>query len=178
MGQENRIVSLNSSAARGLTTTGHAIIALARGAGESLARWRPAAGEWSLIEILHHLYDEDREDFRERIELTLRDPSLAWPAIDPQGWVSSREYRRQDWARLIERFEAQRHQQVQWLTQLDAVDWNRTHAHPSLGSLRAGDLLASWVAHDLLHLRQMSRVLYQYLRADFAPYGAEYAGQW
>jgi hypothetical protein len=42
--------------------------------------------------------------------------------------------------------------------------------------MAAGDLLASWVAHDLLHVRQIARLRYEYVRKLAAPYGVDYAG--
>jgi len=44
-----------------------------------LAVWKPAPGKWSILEVVNHLYDEEREDFRQRLELVLKDPALAWP---------------------------------------------------------------------------------------------------
>ena len=49
------------------------------------ARWRPEQGGWSILEIVAHLADEEIDDFRMRTELTLRDPELPWPPIDPEG---------------------------------------------------------------------------------------------
>ena len=31
------------------------------------ARWKPGADRWSLLEVINHLYDEEREDFRKRL---------------------------------------------------------------------------------------------------------------
>jgi hypothetical protein len=50
-----------------------------------------------------------------------------------------------------------------------------THQHPGLGALRAGDLLAAWCAHDLLHLRQLANVRLALLEQDAAPYSLRYA---
>ena len=46
------------------------------------------------------------------------------------------------------------------------------------GKLTAGDLLASWAAHDLLHLRQLNELRYAYLIQVAAPYSVRYAGDW
>ena len=43
---------------------------------------------------------------------------------------------------------------------------------------RAGDLLAAWVAHDLLHLRQLVELKYAYLARTMEPYALKYAGEW
>ena len=48
------------------------------------ARWRPSPADWSILEVINHLYDEEREDFRQRLDLLLFQPEADWPPIDPQ----------------------------------------------------------------------------------------------
>jgi hypothetical protein len=50
--------------------------------------------------------------------------------------------------------------------------------HPKLGRLTAGDLFSSWVAHDLIHIRQANRLHYEYLTQAVAPHSLGYAGTW
>ena len=38
------------------------------------ARWKPSEGRWSALEVVCHLADEEREDFRVRLDLTLHHP--------------------------------------------------------------------------------------------------------
>ena len=62
---------------------------------------------------------------------------------------------------------------------MDGPDWSLTAPHPHYGTLSAGDLLASWIAHDHIHIRQLNRLLRQYLVQQLAPDNAvEYAGNW
>lgn len=69
-----------------------AIPALLAGVDGGQARWRPAPEQWSLLEIACHLLDEERDDFRARVDLTLHRPDEPWPGIDPPGWVTARRY--------------------------------------------------------------------------------------
>ena len=55
--------------------------AVLRGVSLEDARWRPADGAWSILEVVTHLADEEVEDFRARLERTLRDPSESWPPL-------------------------------------------------------------------------------------------------
>jgi hypothetical protein len=141
-------------------------------------RWKPAPEAWSLLEIVNHLYDEERDDFRCRLEMTLRDPAQAWPKIDPPGWAVERRYNERDPAESLENFLSERQVSLTWLAGLGPVDWDITHQHPVIGPLRAGDLMASWLAHDLLHIRQMTQRHFQRLAATSAPYTTRYAGEW
>lgn len=58
---------------------------LLAGVSPDQARWKPDPLQWSILEVVNHLADEEVEDFRQRLELTLRDPKAEWPPIDPQG---------------------------------------------------------------------------------------------
>ena len=39
------------------------------------ACWRPSSEKWSLLEVTNHLYDEEREDFKQRLKNVLDDPA-------------------------------------------------------------------------------------------------------
>ena len=60
---------------------------LLRDTPASLQLWRPHPEHWCLLEIVCHLYDEEREDFRARLRSVLEDPSRALPLSDPEAWV-------------------------------------------------------------------------------------------
>ncbi len=140
-------------------------------------RWRPAAGGWSLLEILAHLADEEVEDFRARIFSTLEDPARAWPPIDPEGDIERRGYNALDPAETLRRFEVARAETVEQLAALEEPDWTTVHVS-KLGDLRAGDVLASLVAHDALHLRQVARRLFDLGVRDCEGFSPDYAGGW
>ena len=44
--------------------------------------------------------------------------------------------------------------------------------------MTAGDMFSSWVAHDLLHLRQLVELQYTYTVQTVQPYAVIYAGEW
>ena len=150
--------------------------ALLQNVNEEQALWRSAEGKWSLLEVACHLLDEEREDFRVRLEHTLRNPEQEWPAIDPQGWVASRDYAGRDLAQTLTDWRRERERSLAWLEGLVAPDWERAHRHPAGFSLRAGDLLAAWAAHDLMHLRQLTRLHLLWLQQEARPYVLDYAG--
>jgi hypothetical protein len=142
------------------------------------ARWRPAPGKWSILELLGHLVDEEREDFRARLELMLTQPGVLGPPIDPEGWVRERGHNQRDLQELLHAFEEERARSVAWLRDLATPAWGNIYEHPAFGTLHAGDILAAWVAHDLLHIRQLTHLHWQLLRGLAEPYGVGYAGKW
>lgn len=154
-----------------------AIRALVHGVPDEQARWKPGPDDWSILEVIHHLYDEEIEDFRAHLDHILHHADQPWPRIDPGGWVKERRYNEQDPAAVLTRFLAARQESLAWLAGLEAPDWNAAFAMP-WGSLTAGDMLASWVAHDLLHLRQLVELDYAWMQHTAAPFSVEYAGEW
>jgi hypothetical protein len=151
--------------------------ALVRGISVEQARWKPAPDKWSILEVVNHLFDEEREDFRQRLELVLADPTQAWPPIDPPGWVTARGYAERDLETSLDNFLAERQKSLDWLSELSEPNWNNSR-DGSNGILSAGDLLASWLAHDFLHLRQLSRLHWQFVGAISEPFQTTYAGPW
>lgn len=150
---------------------------LVRPVGFEQARWKPSPDKWSILEVVNHLYDEEREDFRQRIELVLADPAQRWPPIDPRGWVTARSYSEKDLNDSLNNFIVEREKSLVWLRGLREPTWPSRHEGAN-GILSAGDLLASWLAHDFLHIRQLTRLHWQYLGAIAHPYQTLYAGPW
>jgi hypothetical protein len=162
------------------TMSGNAVrvAALATGVGDAKARWKPSADDWSILEVMAHLYDEEREDFRVRLDIILHRPDDAWPPIDPGGWVTARRYNEKDLSAVVDGYLREREGSVAWLEGLANPDWEAEVMAPWGGAICAGDMLAAWVAHDLLHMRQLVELHHAYLLWQAAPYSTRYAGEW
>lgn len=154
-----------------------AIEALLRGVSDAQASWQPNDESWSLLIVICHLLDEEREDFRRRVDYTLHRPGEEWPAIDPQGWVISRGYASRDLRETLNAWLDERAQSLEWLATLQGANWNAEKQAP-WGVMRAGDVMAAWLAHDHLHIRQINELHYAYHKAHSEPYSVEYAGDW
>jgi hypothetical protein len=142
------------------------------------ARWKPSAETWSLIEVICHLYDEEREDFRVRLDYILHKPGETWPKIDPQGWIKDRDYASRDLVAVIAQWSAERENSIAWFKTLESANWDQAAIAPWGGELRAGDMLASWVAHDMLHMRQLVELHWAWHQHVIDPYSSGYAGDW
>ncbi|MBK7897011.1 MAG: DinB family protein [Candidatus Promineifilaceae bacterium] len=145
---------------------------------EAQAKIKPAPGDWSVLEVVNHLYDEEREDFRQRLDYILHRPGEPWPPIDPQGWITSRKYNERDLSSSLQNFLDERQKSLAWLATLDDPDLDKTETHPIMGDFYAGDMLGSWVLHDILHLRQLIELKYLLLGDVVRPYDPSYAGEW
>jgi hypothetical protein len=154
-----------------------AVRALVQGLTDTQVHTRPDPDSWSVVEVLSHLLDEEREDFCVRIEHALSRPGETAPEIRPGEWVAERRYNEQDLVMVLEGFLRQRELSLAWLRGLSHADWEATSSTP-WGPIRAGDLAAAWLAHDLLHLRQLVELRWALLTGELAPYTVAYAGTW
>src|SRR5882762_8576606 len=102
------------------------------------ARWKPSPDKWSILEVINHLYDEEREDFRQRLDLVLTNPEQTWPRIDPQTWVTSRQYNQRDLDTSLNNFFTEREKSLSWLKQLTTPNWLNRYEHPDGSRITAG----------------------------------------
>jgi hypothetical protein len=146
-------------------------------AGLDAAAWRarPAPREWAPVEIVCHLRDEEVEDFGAR------------PARDRRGRYDVRADRsrglggrarlsRRDGPATLAELGRRRAASVAWLAGVAPERLTRAVETPRAGRLSGLDLLAAWVAHDRLHLAQLSSTLARVWADRWAPLRAEYAG--
>lgn len=153
------------------------INALVQGVSEEESRWKLNAASWSILETVNHLYDEEIEDFRVKLDIILHRPDEPWPPIDPEGWVIERKYNERKLEESLKNFLDERKSSLKWLGSLEKPDWNSTYTSP-FGLMSAGDMFSSWVTHDHLHMRQLVE-LHRFLTEFHAdPYKMDYAGQW
>ncbi|GAA3600878.1 DinB family protein [Flavivirga amylovorans] len=139
--------------------------------------WRPQPEKWNLLEIVCHLLDEERDDFKTRVAHALDTPEKPLVPIDPVGWVKEREYSAKNYNDILFAFLEERKQSVIWLrSKLDA-NWQSKLSHPELGDMSAKLFLTNWLAHDYLHIRQILRYDYNYLKEKIN-LDLGYAGNW
>ncbi len=150
---------------------------LLKGCKEAERRWKPRPEKWCMQEIICHLYDEEREDFRMRLKYALKTPHLLPPSIDPVKWVKERRYMEQDFEKKLSSFLKERSQSIRWLKSLKQPNWNNELVFPSGTTRSAKAYLVNWLAHDYLHIRQIIRLKYDYLK-NISGDSLQYAGNW
>jgi hypothetical protein len=160
-----------------LTNSTEMIQSLLAGISAKEAQMKPSKGTWSILEVICHLYDEEREDFREHLDFILYRQHEDWHPIAPQAWVKLRKYNEQDFGKMKAKFFRERAKSLVWLKSLKNTDWDITYKS-KFGSMRAGDMFASWVAHDNLHIRQLVELRRWHIEQNTKPYKIRYAGEW
>jgi hypothetical protein len=153
------------------------IRALLGGITQDEAGVKPNPESWSMLEVVCHLYDEEREDFREHLDFILHRQNEEWHRIDPEGWVIERKYNDQDFRAVKEKFFDERERSLDWLKSLSQADWNTVYKSEH-GSMTSGEMFAAWVAHDNLHIRQLVELRRHRIESITKPYEIAYAGDW
>jgi len=160
-----------------LVNSTETIRALLAGISQEEAQIKPSRGSWSILEVVCHLYDEEREDFREHLDFILHRQHEEWHPIAPQAWVKLRKYNQRNFTSMRSKFFLEREKSLAWLRKIRNSDWNITYKS-KFGSMRAGDMFASWVTHDNLHIRQLTELRRVRIERITKPYHIRYAGEW
>jgi DinB superfamily len=153
------------------------IRALLSGITQEEAQIKPNPESWSILEVIYHLHDLEREDFREHLDFILHRQNEEWHVIDSQRSVTERNYNDQDFQAMQEKFFAERQKSLDWLVEMSNSDWDITYTS-QYGSVSAAEMYSCWVAHDNLHLRQLVELRRHRIEAMTKPYPIEYAGDW
>ncbi len=151
--------------------------ALLVGVTQEQAQIKPSPDSWSILEVVCHLYDEEREDFRPRLDIMLHRPSEPFAPNDTEGNVTTRRYNARDLQEVFEGLVAERAKSLDWLRSLNNPNWEAPYTTP-YRTMKAGDMFASWVAHDSLHIRQLNELRRARIVRTAAPYDVAYAGDW
>lgn len=156
---------------RQLGSNAEAFRTLVQTASEDQTRWKPNADTWCMTELMEHIYNEERLDFRRHVLTMFGNPP------QPLEWI-----RVESCHQALDGFEAERAISLAWLRTLQTPDWERTLQLPFGPNetivITAGAMLASWVEHDYLHLRQLVELLHGWNEQQATPYAVQYAGGW
>ena len=139
--------------------------------------WKQTPEKWCLLEIVCHLIDEEREDFRFRTQWVLEKPNKTPPPFNPIIWITERKYIEQDYIQVLNKFIEEREQSINWLNSLESPQWKNSYEHSKLGKLTAKHYLTNWLAHDYLHIRQIIKLKFNYLK-HLSDENLDYAGIW
>src|SRR3970040_2125399 len=117
------------------------IRALMAGIIQDEAQIKPNPESWSILEVVCHLYDEEREDFREHVDFIIHRQNAEWHQIDPQAWVTERKYNEQNFVKMQEKFFAERQKSLDYLSEMSNANWDTLYTS-QYGSTTAGEMFA------------------------------------
>ncbi len=128
---------------------------------------------WSPFDVVGHLIHGERTDWVPRARIILEHgETRAFDTFDRLAQFAQSEDR--TLASLLDEFAALRQDSLRELAALHLTDadLDRRGQHPELGAVTLRQLLATWVAHDLDHVMQISRVLARQYIDEVGPWRA------
>jgi hypothetical protein len=115
-------------------------------------------GKWSVIEVVQHLADSDLVmGFRIRMVLASERPSLQ--GYDQDQWVSELRYREVSLATALHQLAGIREANLALARRLAPGQLERVGMHTERGEESVAFMLRLMAGHDLVHRRQIDRIL-------------------
>jgi hypothetical protein len=144
-----------------------ALNALLRDLPETWTFQNEGENTWTVFDVVGHLNHGERTDWMPRAR-TILQFGEAKPFEPFDREAQGRESQGKSLGQLLDEFATLRSANLEELRALNLKpdDMARRGRHPALGVVTLSELLATWAAHDLTHLHQISRVMaYQYREA-------------
>ena len=154
-----------------LTRTPATLDALLRDLPESWTHRNEGSGTWTVFDVIGHLIEGEKTDWIPRAKLILQ-YGASKPFEKFDRTAQERDSRGKSLGELLDQFTLLRSRNIAELRALNLNDAQLAlpGRHPALGSVTLGQLLATWAAHDLTHLHQISRVMAHQYRDDVGPW--------
>jgi hypothetical protein len=150
-----------------LERTPAALNALLRNLPDCWTLSNEGEGTWTAFDIVGHLIHAEHTDWIPRAAMILEHgESQTFKPFNREG--QNEKSQSKSLPQLLDEFAAVRAESLSRLRamNLEPGDLDRRGRHPNFGPVTLGQLLATWAAHDLTHLHQLSRLLaYQYREA-------------
>jgi uncharacterized damage-inducible protein DinB len=128
-------------------------------------------GTWSVFDVIGHLIHGDKTDWLVRAEIILSNESNKM--FEPFDRFAQLEMNKgKNLGELLNEFKEVRKSSIDKLRnlRLSEADLMKTGIHPTFGEVTLGQLLATWVVHDLDHIAQISRVMAKQYKDEVGPW--------
>jgi DinB superfamily len=129
-----------------------------RGLDDATLRRSESPGKWSVLEVVQHLADAELvTSYRIRIVLTQDTPPL--PGYDQDVWAREFRYREVPLGEALGQLAGLRVANLRLLRTLEPAQWKRAGLHSERGMETVEHIVRMMGGHDLVHRRQIERVL-------------------
>lgn len=145
---------------------------LLSGLSDSWTQENEGPDTWSPFDVVGHLIHGEKTDWIPRARHILDGNPAPFPVFDRFAQFEISKGKTMD--ALLAEFKTLREANLQHLhaMALKPADLQRTGVHPELGAVTLQELLATWVRHDLSHIRQIARVMATQYNAEIGPWKA------
>lgn len=126
---------------------------------------------FSPFDVIGHLIHGEKTDWVARAKMIL-EFGTSKPFVPWNRFAQYEESKGKTLAQLLDAFAAIRKENMDWFRslRLTEADLDKTGMHPTLGEVSLRNLLATWVAHDLTHIAQITRVMAKQYRTEMGPW--------
>ena len=144
--------------------------ALLAGLSDDWTTHNEGGESWTPYDVVGHLVHGEKTDWMARIRKCLSTDDKAFVKFDRTAMFE--ESLGKTLGQLLDEFAELRKQNLTELRALDpaAGQLDSIGFHPTFGEVRLRQLLATWAAHDLGHLTQITRVMCKQYRAEVGPW--------
>jgi hypothetical protein len=130
---------------------------LVKGLKKKQLRYQPAAGKWSITQIIAHLADAELTGaFRLRVMVSQSGSAIL--AYDQDAWQNAMKYERADVEEKIELFSTVRKSQLAIWNSLRDDEWEKFGMHAERGKETVERLAQLHAGHDINHLNQIEAI--------------------
>lgn len=154
-----------------LTRTPAALNALLRDLPEEWTLRNEGDNTWTVFDVIGHLIHGERTDWIQRAKRILEfGETRAFDRFDRLAQM--RESQGKSLGQLLDEFAQVREENLRELRamNLQPDDFDRRGLHQALGPVTLSQLLATWAAHDMTHLHQISRIMAHQYREAVGPW--------
>ncbi len=126
---------------------------------------------WSPYDVIGHLVHGEEVDWLARTKIILEfEETKTFEPFD--RFAQFEKSKGKSIHKLLEEFEQLRKANLEALKSLNIsdADLDKKGSHPGLGTVTLKNLLACWVAHDLSHIAQISRVMAKQYSSEIGPW--------
>jgi hypothetical protein len=154
-----------------LERTPDVLFRLTEGLSSEWTLTNEGADTWSVFDVVGHLIHGENTDWVPRAEIILSgNADKRFPPFDRLAQTELSKGK--DLTQLLHEFKIAR---TNSLTKLKALkineqDLQKTGLHPTFGEVTLGQLLATWVVHDLDHISQIARVMAKQYQSETGPW--------
>src|SRR5580698_5355849 len=159
-----------------LSRTPAALDALLRDLPETWTLRNEGENTWSAFDVVAHLIDGERVNWMPRAKMVLQfGETQTFVPFDRWGHI--RESQGKSLSQVLDEFARLRSANLDELRALNLRQENLElrGRHPAFGVVTLSELLATWAAHDLTHLHQISRIMAHQYQETVGPW-SQYLG--
>lgn len=126
---------------------------------------------FSPYDVIGHLIEGEKTDWRYRATMILEHGTKK-SFVPFDRFAQFEESNGKSLQQLLDEFEKLRKESLGWLRSLNLTetDFEKRGTHPELGEVTLKQLLSTWVAHDLTHIAQITRVMAKQYKEEIGPW--------